>query len=85
MGKADDIPIYNRLLVLRAERGMSRKALAEAVGVHYQTIGYLERGEYQPSLGLAFRIADEFGLPITEVFSPQPFPAIGAPARQEAS
>ena len=36
---------------------MSRNELADAVGVHYQTVGYLERGEYNPSLALALRIA----------------------------
>ena len=47
--------VYNRLAVLRAERGLSRHDLAAAVGVHYQTVGYLERGEYSPSLQLALR------------------------------
>ena len=64
--------IYNRLAVLRAERGLSRQALAEAVGVNYQTIGYLERGEYNPSLGLAFQLAQFFDLPIEAVFSREP-------------
>ena len=41
--------IYNRLPVLRAERGLSRLGLANAIGVNYQTIGYLERGEYSSS------------------------------------
>ncbi len=65
--------IYNRLPVLRAERGLSRQQLAEALGVNYQTIGYLERGEYNPSLELAFRISELFGLPIEAIFSRQPF------------
>lgn len=43
--------------MLRAERGISRRELAEALGVHYQTVGYLERGEYSPSLHLALRLA----------------------------
>jgi putative transcriptional regulator len=64
---------YNRLAVLRSERELSRKQLAEAVGVHYQTIGYLERGEYSPSLVLALRIAEVFNLPIEAVFSLTPF------------
>jgi DNA-binding XRE family transcriptional regulator len=64
---------YNRLAVLRSERELSRKRLAEAVGVHYQTIGYLERGEYSPSLVLALRIAEVFNLPIEAVFSLTPF------------
>ena len=65
--------VYNRLAVLRAERGLSRQRLAEAVGVNYQTIGYLERGEYSPSLELALRISEFFGLPIEAVFSRTPF------------
>jgi DNA-binding XRE family transcriptional regulator len=64
--------LYNRIAVLRAERGISRQDLAEAVGVNYQTIGFLERGEYGPSLKLAFQIAAYFGLPVEAVFSTQP-------------
>ena len=65
--------LYNRIAVLRAERGVSRQALADAVGVNYQTIGFLERGDYGPSLKLAFAIAAYFGLPIEAVFSTTPF------------
>jgi putative transcriptional regulator len=72
--KQDDEPqFYTRLPVLRAERGLSRKELADAVGVHYQTVGYLERGEYSPSLVLALRIAQFLRLPLDAVFSLQPF------------
>ncbi len=69
----EERPLYNRLPVLRAERGFSRRDLAEALGVNYQTIGYLERGEYNPSLELAFRISECFGLPIEAIFSREPF------------
>ena len=48
--------LYNRIAVLRAERGISRQDLADAVGVNYQTIGFLERGDYGPSLKLAFSV-----------------------------
>jgi len=65
--------LYNRIAVLRAERNLSRQELAEAVGVNFQTIGYIERGEYNPSLDLAFRLAETFGLPIEAIFSRQPF------------
>ncbi|MFN9778632.1 MAG: helix-turn-helix transcriptional regulator [Alphaproteobacteria bacterium] len=64
--------VHNRLNVLRAERGVSRKDLAEAVGVNFQTIGYIERGDYSPSLELALRIADHFGVPVEMVFSLRP-------------
>ena len=70
--------LYNRLAVLRAERGISRQELADAVDVNYQTIGYLERGEYNPSLELAFRIAELFGVPIEAVFSREPLPPMSA-------
>lgn len=70
--KADSL-IYNRLPVLRAERGISRQDLAAALGINYQTVGYLERGDYNPSLALAFAIAEFFDLPIEAIFSPRPF------------
>ena len=65
--------LYNRIAVLRAERGVSRQDLADAVGVNYQTIGFLERGDYGPSLKLAFALAEFFKLPIEAIFSTQPF------------
>jgi DNA-binding XRE family transcriptional regulator len=70
--------VHNRLAVLRAERGLSRQQLADAVGVNVQTIGYLERGDYNPSLALAFALAAVFALPIDAVFSPEPFPPMSA-------
>lgn len=66
-------PLYNRIAVLRAERGLSRQDLADKLGINYQTIGYLERSDYNPSLELAFRIAEFFQLPIEAIFSRQPF------------
>ena len=64
--------IYNRIQVFRNERDLSRQDLADMVGVNYQTIGYLEREEYNPSLDLAFRIAEVFDLPVEMVFSTGP-------------
>ncbi len=65
--------IHNRIAVLRTERGLSRQELAEAIGVNYQTIGFLERGDYSPSLKLAFDLSRYFRLPVEAIFSPQPF------------
>jgi len=65
--------LYNRIAVLRAERGLSRQDLADALEVNYQTIGFLERGDYKPSLTLAFALSDYFGLPIEAIFSREPF------------
>lgn len=73
--------VYNRIAMLRAERGISRRELAEALGVHYQTIGYLERGEYSPSLYLALRIAGYFEVPVEVIFSVEPFPRLGTVER----
>ncbi|MDQ2624693.1 MAG: helix-turn-helix transcriptional regulator [Actinomycetota bacterium] len=70
--------VHNRISMLRAERKVSRRELAEALGVHYQTVGYLERGEYSPSLHLALRIAAYFEVPVEVVFSTEPFPRIGS-------
>lgn len=67
-----DSGLYNRIAVLRAERGISRQELANALDVNYQTIGFLERGNYGPSLKLAFAIAAYFGLPIEAIFSTEP-------------
>lgn len=71
-GSPGESGLYNRITVLRAERGVSRQELADAVGVNYQTIGFLERGNYGPSLKLAFAIAAYFGLPIEAIFSTEP-------------
>jgi putative transcriptional regulator len=72
-----DPTVHNRLRQLRVERGVSRRELADALGVHYQTVGYLERAEYSPSLELALRIAAHFSLPVEAIFSLRPFPRIG--------
>lgn len=68
--------IYNRISILRKERGLSRKDLAEKIGVNFQTVGYLEREEYNPSLDLAFRISGVFSAPIEFIFSTKPMPAL---------
>jgi putative transcriptional regulator len=70
---AEERRIYNRLPVLRAERGLSRQELADALGINYQTVGYIERGDFNPGLELVFRISEFFNLPIEAIFSRQPF------------
>ena len=59
----------NRLKVLRAERDWSQQDLAERLGVSRQSVNAIEKGRYDPSLPLAFRIADVFELAIEEIFS----------------
>ncbi len=59
----------NRLRVLRAERGWSQGDLAEQLEVSRQSVNAIETGRYDPSLPLAFRIAETFALPIEQIFS----------------
>ena len=68
--------IYNRIQILRHEKGITRKELADLIGVNFQTVGYLEREEYNPSLDLAFRIAEVFDLPINLIFSTSEFKSL---------
>ncbi|WP_395329498.1 helix-turn-helix transcriptional regulator [Novosphingobium sp. BL-8H] len=58
----------NRLKVLRAERGWSQQDLAERLEVSRQSVNAIETGRYDPSLPLAFRIAEVFGLAIEGIF-----------------
>ena len=59
----------NRLKVLRAERDWSQQDLAERLQVSRQSVNAIEKGRYDPSLPLAFKIADIFDLPIEQIFS----------------
>ncbi len=58
----------NRLKVLRAMRDWNQQDLADALGVSRQSVNAIETGKYDPSLPLAFRIADVFGEPIEAIF-----------------
>ena len=77
-GAPGESGLYNRIAVLRAERGVSRQDLADALGVNYQTIGFLERGDYSPSLKLAFGLSEYFGLPVEAIFSTRPLGPLSA-------
>jgi len=66
--KSEEERVANRVEDLRTRTNLSRQELAEQVGVHYQTIGYIERGEYSPSLVLALRIASVLGVSVEEIF-----------------
>ena len=59
----------NRLRILRAERGWSQAELGGRIGVSRQAVNAIETGKHDPSLPLAFRIAELFGLAIEQVFS----------------
>jgi putative transcriptional regulator len=67
--------VTNRLRVLRAERDWTQEDLATRLGVSRQTVNAIETGRYDPSLPLAFKIADVFALRIDEIFTPNGRPA----------
>ena len=66
--REDSAPVVNRIEQARDAKSLSRGELADLVGVHYQTMGYLERGEYNPSLELALKIARVLEVPLEEIF-----------------
>ena len=63
-----DLDMNNRIRVLRAEKGWSQAELAERVQVSRNSINAVENGKFDPSLPLAFRIADALELKIEDVF-----------------
>ena len=73
MSRNPEEPVYNRIEQARTALGLTRQELADQVGVHYQTIGYLEREEYSPSLVLALRISEALNQPVSALFSMTPF------------
>ncbi len=73
MSRNREEPVFNRIEEVRTAMGLSRQELADKVGVHYQTIGYLEREEYSPSLVLALRISEILKQEASELFSLTPF------------
>ena len=73
MSRNPEDPVYNRIEEARTALGLSRQDLANKAGVHYQTIGYLEREEYSPSIVLAIRIAKSLNQEVSELFSLNPF------------
>ena len=58
----------NRVETLRRARGLSQEEFARALGVSRQTVSAIERGKYNPSLELAFQLAEFFGMSIEEIF-----------------
>jgi putative transcriptional regulator len=71
MGTSLGIDVKNRLKVYRAIHDLTQEALAEKIGVTRQTIISMEKGKYDPSLGLAFKIAGFFQVKIEEIFIPE--------------
>jgi putative transcriptional regulator len=74
----ESLSLHNRLALFRVEAGLSRAALADRVGVNPQTIGFLERGQYGPSLELGLKLAAVFGVPVETLFSLVPFQSLAS-------
>jgi len=68
--------LFNRISLFRQEKGLSRKELAETVSVNPQTIGYLERGDYRPTVELALKLAQALGVSVETLFALEPFPSL---------
>ena len=62
------MPLYNRLKEHRARIGVNQQEIGAMVGASRQTISLIERGDYSPSVTLALKIAEVFGVPVAEVF-----------------
>lgn len=67
------VAFYNRLKMLRVERNMSRKELAALTDIHPQTIGYIERQQFNPTIELALRLSKALGVGLDAIFSAEPF------------
>lgn len=67
------VGFHNRLTMLRVERGLSRKELAELTDVHPQTIGYIERQQFNPTIDLSLRLSKVLGVGLDAIFSAEPF------------
>ena len=70
------IMLFNRINLFRRERGLSRKELSDLVSVNPQTIGYLERGDYRPTVELALKLAKAFDVRVETLFALEPFPSL---------
>lgn len=67
------VDFYNRLKMLRVERNLSRKQLAELIQVHPQTIGYIERQQFNPTIELALKLSRVLGVSLGAIFAAEPF------------
>lgn len=69
----EPVAFHNRLKTYRVDRNLSRKALAELIEVHPQTIGAIERGQFNPTIEIALRLSGALGVGLEALFSRAPF------------
>jgi putative transcriptional regulator len=63
-----EMPLYNQLKVYRAKLGMNQSELSKLAGVSRQTISLIERGDYNPSVSLALKLAEIFEVAVEDLF-----------------
>ena len=79
----DKPEIHNRITTLRREAGVSRKEMADAVGINENTLAVIERGEREPRVRVAWRIAEYFDLPLKAVFADGPVTPLAEVLREQ--
>ena len=79
----DKPEIHNRITTLRREAGVSRKEMADAVRINENTLSVIERGEREPRVRVAWRIADYFDLPLKAVFADGPVTPLAEVLREQ--
>lgn len=72
----DKPTVHNRIGTLRREAGVSRSEMAKEIGINENTLSVIERGEREPRVRVAWRIADYFDLPLKAVFAEEPMPTL---------
>lgn len=70
------VAFHNRLKMLRVERNLSRNELAKLADIHPQTIGYIERQQFNPTIDLALKLSKVLGVGLDAIFSAEPFTLI---------
>lgn len=73
---SDKPTVHNRIRPLRREAGVSRSEMAKEIGINENTLSVIERGEREPKVRVAWRIADYFDLPLEAVFAEEPMPTL---------
>lgn len=73
----ESVEFHNRVKTYRVDRDLSRKALADLIGVHPQTIGAIERGQFNPTIEVALRLSEVLGVGLDALFSRTPFGRVG--------
>ena len=70
---ADPVAFLNRVKTYRVDRGLSRQELATRVQVHPQTIGAIERGQFNPTIEVALRLSEALGVGLDDLFTRREF------------